>query len=152
MTSSPLIVESEDDEFEVAKAKKRVGRPVIYRGDPDAAHLSQPERRQIKRRIVNRESARRVRERKQENVDGLRQQGVHASWSAAEAEKTQLQAENAALSSLQRQTCPCGRPYVTASQETMAHQPEFAGSLSLSPIGSRGFFHPPALRGLNEQK
>lgn len=36
-------------------------------GDPDASHLSIEERRLIKRRISNRESAQRVRQRKQDD-------------------------------------------------------------------------------------
>ena len=44
------------------------------RGDPDAAHLTEEERRRIKRRIANRDSARRVRQKRQDNVQELHMQ------------------------------------------------------------------------------
>jgi hypothetical protein len=53
------------------KEKKKVGRPIAYTGDPNAPHLSEAERRRVKRRIANRESARRVRMRKMEQVEEL---------------------------------------------------------------------------------
>jgi len=48
-----------------------VGRPVAYQGDPDAPELSEKERRRIKRRIANRESAQRVRHRRQEELEEM---------------------------------------------------------------------------------
>ena len=45
------------------QGKRRVGRPIAYLGDPDAPHLTPAERRRMKRRVANRESARRVRAR-----------------------------------------------------------------------------------------
>ena len=53
------------------KGKKKVGRPIAYKGDPNAANLTEAERRRIKRRIANRESARRVRARRQETLEEL---------------------------------------------------------------------------------
>lgn len=44
--------------------KKKVGRPIAYVGDPDDPNLTPEQRRRVKRRIANRESARRVRNRK----------------------------------------------------------------------------------------
>lgn len=44
--------------------KRRVGRPIEYYGDADAPNLTPAERRRIRRRIANRESARRVRSRR----------------------------------------------------------------------------------------
>jgi hypothetical protein len=44
--------------------KRRVGRPIEYYGDADAPNLTSAERRRIRRRIANRESARRVRSRR----------------------------------------------------------------------------------------
>ena len=41
---------------------------LCYRGNPDSAHLTTDERRVIKRRIANRESAQRARDRKQEDA------------------------------------------------------------------------------------
>ena len=53
------------------KNKKKVGRPIAYKGDPNASNLTEAERRRIKRRIANRESARRVRARRQETLEEL---------------------------------------------------------------------------------
>ena len=48
-----------------------MGRPIVYNGDPDAPELTDAERRRIKRRIANRESARRVRNKRHELLGGL---------------------------------------------------------------------------------
>lgn len=48
-----------------------VGRPVAYTGDPGAVELSEADRRRLKRRIANRESARRVRQKRQELMEEL---------------------------------------------------------------------------------
>ena len=48
-----------------------MGRPIVYCEDPDAPHLTSAERRCIKRRIANRESARRVRARRRDTIDGM---------------------------------------------------------------------------------
>lgn len=53
------------------KEKKKVGRPIAYRGDPNSPDLTEPERRRIKRRIANRESARRVRHKRQSMLEEL---------------------------------------------------------------------------------
>lgn len=53
------------------KNKKKVGRPIAYKGDPNAPNLTEAERRRVKRRIANRESARRVRARRQETLEEL---------------------------------------------------------------------------------
>lgn len=53
------------------KPKKKVGRPITYNGDPNAPELSEAERRKVKRRIANRESARRVQQRRKEMIDEL---------------------------------------------------------------------------------
>jgi hypothetical protein len=50
-----------------------VGRPRGYAGDPDFASLGEEDRRRLKRRIANRESARRVRAKRQEMMDELQQ-------------------------------------------------------------------------------
>lgn len=57
--------------WEQATGRKKVGRPIEYEGDPDSPLLSEQERRRIKRRISNRESARRVRHKRQEVVDEM---------------------------------------------------------------------------------
>ena len=51
--------------------KRKVGRPIIYIGDPDAPDLTPAERRRIRRRIANRESARRVRARRQDLLEEM---------------------------------------------------------------------------------
>ncbi|KAL4528201.1 hypothetical protein Ndes2437B_g00302 [Nannochloris sp. 'desiccata'] len=51
----------------------QVGRPRGYAGDPDLSSLGEEDRRRLKRRIANRESARRVRAKRQEMVDELQQ-------------------------------------------------------------------------------
>lgn len=57
--------------FVVSQDGKKVGRPIAYKGDPNASNLTETERRRIKRRIANRESARRVRARRQETLEEL---------------------------------------------------------------------------------
>ncbi|KAK9789769.1 hypothetical protein WJX73_007668 [Symbiochloris irregularis] len=64
------VWESTDDE--VREERSRGGRPILYRGDPDAKHLTDQQKRQIKRRIHNRASARRMRERRQAEAECLR--------------------------------------------------------------------------------
>ncbi len=54
-----------------SKPKKKVGRPITYNGDPNAPELTEAERRKVKRRIANRESARRVQQRRKEMIDEL---------------------------------------------------------------------------------
>lgn len=53
------------------KEKKKVGRPIAYTGDPNDPSLTEAERRRVKRRIANRESARRVRQRRLQEVDSI---------------------------------------------------------------------------------
>ena len=48
-----------------------MGRPIIYSGDPDAPDLTPQERRRIRRRIANRESARRVRAKRQDLIEEM---------------------------------------------------------------------------------
>ena len=71
-------------------APKKAGRPVEYQGDINSPALSTSERCRIKRRIVNREAARRLRERRQETLDsaqdkvshiaGLARSGLCCDW------------------------------------------------------------------------
>ncbi|EFN57345.1 hypothetical protein CHLNCDRAFT_57178 [Chlorella variabilis] len=63
--------QQKQEEKEKAPSRKRVGRPLAYNGNPDAPHLTDQERRKIKRRIANRESARRVRAKRAELMDEL---------------------------------------------------------------------------------
>ncbi|GAB4824104.1 hypothetical protein N2152v2_011150 [Parachlorella kessleri] len=65
---------SDEDDDQTPKGgpkRKQVGRPLKYKGDPNAPHLTEEERRRIKRRIANRESARRVRQKRNEYMDDL---------------------------------------------------------------------------------
>lgn len=62
------------DELEEPLSRRKPGRPIKYPDDALAEHLSHAERSQIKRRIANRESARRVRKRKQHDTDDLSRQ------------------------------------------------------------------------------
>ena len=58
-------------------APKKAGRPVEYQGDINSPALSTSERCRIKRRIVNREAARRLRERRQESLDSAQEKVSH---------------------------------------------------------------------------
>ncbi len=44
--------------------RKKAGRPIAYQGDPNDPRLTPEQRRKIRRRIANRESAQRVRARR----------------------------------------------------------------------------------------
>ena len=46
-----------------------MGRPISFKGDPDDEGLDEDEKRRIKRRIANRESARRVRQKRQDLME-----------------------------------------------------------------------------------
>ena len=50
------------------KERRKVGRPIMHKGEPNDPGLTERERRRIKRRIANRESAQRVRHRRQEEM------------------------------------------------------------------------------------
>ena len=51
------------------RSGKKVGRPISFKGDPDDEGLNDDEKRRIKRRIANRESARRVRQKRQDLLE-----------------------------------------------------------------------------------
>ena len=70
------------------RAKWKVGRPIAYCGDPYAPSLEPEQRRVILRRIANRESARRVRARRQDELDRLTQQVCAAAPSLHENQLT----------------------------------------------------------------
>lgn len=55
----------------MGKERRKVGRPIMHKGNPDDPELTERERRRIKRRIANRESARRVRNRRQEEMEEM---------------------------------------------------------------------------------
>ena len=51
------------------KERRKVGRPILHKGDPNDPGLTEKERRTMKRRKANRESAQRVRCRRQEELE-----------------------------------------------------------------------------------
>jgi len=51
--------------------RRKPGRPIMHRGNPDDPGLTEKERRRLKRRIANRESARRVRNRRQDEMEDM---------------------------------------------------------------------------------
>jgi len=53
------------------EVRRRVGRPVMHGGDPNDQRLTEKERRRIRRRIANRESAQRVRYRRREEMEEM---------------------------------------------------------------------------------
>lgn len=53
------------------KERRKMGRPIMHKGDPNDPGLAEKERRRIKRRIANRESARRVTYRRQEEMEDM---------------------------------------------------------------------------------
>ncbi|KAL0019558.1 hypothetical protein WJX79_001231 [Trebouxia sp. C0005] len=65
------------DDQDWSKLKKKVGRPITYNGDPNAPELTEAERRKVKRRIANRESARRVQQRRKEMIDELQHKLIY---------------------------------------------------------------------------
>ncbi|KAL0029497.1 hypothetical protein WJX77_011945 [Trebouxia sp. C0004] len=92
--------EGDDQDWSKPK-KKKVGRPITYNGDPNAPELTEAERRKVKRRIANRESARRVQQRRKEMIDELQHKLIYIQHhhhhlmqhlSKLELEKGQLQA------------------------------------------------------------
>ncbi|KAL3152586.1 hypothetical protein ABBQ32_001606 [Trebouxia sp. C0010 RCD-2024] len=68
---SSNISSLDDHEFRTTPRKKKAGRPIAYKGDPDSKALTDSERRKIKRRIANRESARRVRAKRAGTLEEL---------------------------------------------------------------------------------
>jgi hypothetical protein len=48
------------------QGRRKIGRPIAFTGNPDSMDLTDADRRRLKRRAANRESARRVRLRRQE--------------------------------------------------------------------------------------
>eukprot|EP00884_Botryococcus_braunii_P021449 jgi/Botrbrau1/7989/Bobra.384_2s0017.1 len=63
--------DGEDGKDKTLKERKKVGRPIAYKGDPNSPALTEEERRRVKRRIANRESARRVRQKRQDHLGEL---------------------------------------------------------------------------------
>ncbi|KAK9807700.1 hypothetical protein WJX72_006588 [[Myrmecia] bisecta] len=80
-------------------AKKKVGRPVTLKANPYSKTLTEEDRRRIKRRTANRESARRVRHKRQEQVDALQLEvtAMHDKWGLVVGENLRLLSELAVL-------------------------------------------------------
>lgn len=70
------------------KGKRKVGRPIIDRVPIDSPHLTEAERRRMKRRVDNRESARRVRNKRQSYL-----QEISNKISAMKASNASLKAQ-----------------------------------------------------------
>ena len=62
--------------------RRHRGRPVKYQGDPNAPGLDAEERRQLLRRIANRESARRMRKRHLDELHDLSTEVCHIALCA----------------------------------------------------------------------
>ena len=59
--------------------RKKAGRPIAYQGDPNDSRLTPEQRRKIRRRIANRESAQRVRARRAQAKGHFVKQAGHFS-------------------------------------------------------------------------
>lgn len=57
------------EKVELQACKRKVGRPILFPGNLDNTDLTEMEKRCIKRRIANRENARRVKDRRQGEVE-----------------------------------------------------------------------------------
>ncbi|BDA47047.1 probable bZIP transcription factor 11 at N-terminal half [Coccomyxa sp. Obi] len=103
--------------------KKRVGRPIAYKGDPNSPNLTEEERRRIKRRIANRESARRVRQKRQDVMEELQ-----VKINALQAQNQRLMAHvgevEAHKSMLTGQVTALRNKWTTASSDNMRLQAE----------------------------
>ena len=64
----------------VGPVGRKLGRPIIYTGDPNDPELTNQERRRIKRRTANRDSARRVRLRRSEELDEISLKVSQLAW------------------------------------------------------------------------
>ena len=77
LVSSP---ENEGSLVQGPKQGRKVGRPILYTGDPHAPGLTSLERRTMVRRLANRESARRVRLRRQDHLQQLEDEVRLFAW------------------------------------------------------------------------
>jgi len=68
---TPILKQGAKLEKRKGKERRKVGRPIIHKGDPDDPGLTEKQRGRLKRRIANRESARRVRNRRQKEMEEL---------------------------------------------------------------------------------
>ncbi|KAK9811941.1 hypothetical protein WJX73_001184 [Symbiochloris irregularis] len=91
-----------DPDWAPVQEKRPVGRPIEYKGDPDSPLLSEDQKRRVKRRIANRISASRVRQRRQEECAELREQLV-ASLQREQALMDHIRATECQMSVMQNQ-------------------------------------------------
>lgn len=61
--------------------KRKVARPIMDHGDPFSSEVAPEQRRVILRRVANRESARRVRMRRNKDLEKVLQKASH--WQPA---------------------------------------------------------------------
>lgn len=72
LTSKQMLVHLiRDSSIQGPKSGRKVGRPILYTGDPSAPGLTSLKRQTIARRNSNRQSARRIRLRRQDQVQQL---------------------------------------------------------------------------------
>jgi len=156
-----------------AKEKKKVGRPITYKGDVNSKDLTEAERRRIKRRVANRESARRVRQKRQETMeemqsrmDAMQQQTAALSARLQEVEQhkamllgqlTQMRDKwSAAVNEnvrLQDEVTRGSGPLETSSARSSGTEADFCGpSVPVAPVSPPAHLDPdaafmPASRG-----
>ncbi|KAL3145640.1 hypothetical protein ABBQ32_003182 [Trebouxia sp. C0010 RCD-2024] len=126
------------------KPKKKVGRPITYNGDPNAPELSEAERRKVKRRIANRESARRVQQRRKEMIDELQHKLIYIQHhqhhlmqhlSKLELEKGQLYGQ---LTDMKQKYASCSTENVRLQAQVQALQQQF-DQRQQHGVGQAGF-------------
>lgn len=81
------------------KEKRKVGRPLAFKGDINSKDLTEAERRRIKRRVANRESARRIRHKRQEALGEMqgRMDTMQQQTATIAAQIQQVQAQKMSL-------------------------------------------------------
>lgn len=139
--------DGEDADDSDADVQRKLGRPLAYRGDPDAPELTDAERRKIKRRIANRESARRVRAKRAELLEELQikvtaltqQNGQLASHcTVMESQRNMLLQQNALL---QQKLSQKGEESVTLLNQVFALRrlvaPEMAAQVEVAVQAER---------------
>ncbi|CAL5226705.1 g9556 [Coccomyxa viridis] len=89
-----------NNEVKGVTTKRKVGRPIAYQGEPDSPDLEPEQRQIILRRIANRRSAQRGRERRQNEIDNLAKRNLET-----EASNTALKAKARASELKERTTC-----------------------------------------------
>ena len=60
--------------LQAGRGCKKLGRPITWDGDPEDPNLPESDRKKIRRRVKNRESARRVQQRRKAAAEDLQHQ------------------------------------------------------------------------------